>query len=258
MRPPASLESFASEGVLVAGAARAIVLQVADPVVAAAVTRHSDFAHRPLDRLSATLTYVYAVLLGTPEEASQVAARVERAHAPVARANDEDRQLWVAATLYDTAVTTHERVFGHMPDELSDDLYQSYASLGTALRVRPDRWPADRAAFESYRVSTLAQLTITDDARRIVYDLFHPVEAPIWLRACLPLASLLTASLLDAPIRDAYGLPWTTARERRARRAWAVLRVLVRMSPRRLRQWPARHYLAAMRAASVAHPANED
>jgi uncharacterized protein (DUF2236 family) len=238
-----AVESWASDGVLIAGGARAILLQVANPVVAAAVVRHSDFAHRPVERLRNTLTFAYAVVLGTPEDAAKVTAHVRRAHAPVNRATDERLQLWVAATLYDTAVRVHERVFGPTPDVLADELYSDYARLGTSLEMPQKLWPATRAAFAAYFEQRMTDLTVTDDARQIADDLFAPVTAPRWLRAGLPLARLLTIDLLPTSVRAAYGFEWTERDQRRANRAWTAIRVAARITPHRLRSWPSRHYL---------------
>ncbi|HEY2644734.1 MAG TPA: oxygenase MpaB family protein [Galbitalea sp.] len=243
----AAVARFASDGVLIAGGARAILLQVADPVVAAGVARHSDFAHRPLQRLHNTLTYAYAAVLGTPADAAEVAAFVGRAHAPVARAEDPDLQLWVAATLYDSAAVVHERVFGVQDVALADEVYRSYAALGTTLQMRQNAWPASRSAFADYWAKTVATLDVTDDARQIAHDLFHPVTAPAWLRAALPLARLLTIDLLPASVRDAYGFEWGEREQRKASRAWRNLRGLVRVTPHRLRSWPSRRYLKRLR-----------
>lgn len=242
-----SAQRYASDGVLIAGGARAILLQVAEPAVAAGVARHSDFAHRPVERLRNTLTFAYAVVLGTPDDAARVAAHVGRAHAPVHRADDAELQLWVAATLYETAVTVHERVFGPTPDALADELYAAYAALGTSLQVPAALWPADRGAFREYWDARVARLEVTDDARRIARDLFAPVTAAAWLRAGLPLARQLTIDLLPASIRGAYGFDWSERDVRRAGRAWALLRFVARVTPHRLRAWPSRHYLARLR-----------
>lgn len=243
-----AVERFASDGVLIAGGARAILLQVADPTVAAGVAKHSDFAHRPVERLRNTLTFAYAVVLGTPDDVAAVTAHVRRAHRPVNRATDADLQLWVAATLYDTAALVHDRVFGSVPAELADELYRAYAPLGTALELPTDRWPTDRAEFAAYWGARLAQLEVTDEARVIARDLFAPVTAPRWLRASLPTARLLTLDLLPADIRTAYGFDWGARDARRARRAWGVIRFLARTTPHRLRSWPYRHYLKLLRA----------
>jgi uncharacterized protein (DUF2236 family) len=165
----------------------------------------------------------------------------------VHRADDAELQLWVAATLYETAVTVHERVFGPTPDALADELYAAYAALGTSLQMPAALWPANRSAFREYWDDRVARLEVTDDARRIAHDLFAPVTAPAWLRAGLPLARLLTIDLLPASIRPAYGFGWTTADSRRARRAWSLLRGVARVTPHRLRAWPSRRYLSRLR-----------
>ena len=239
---------YASDGVLIAGGARAILLQVADPAVAVGVAKHSDFAHRPVQRLRNTLTFAYAVVLGTPGDAARVASHVNRAHVPVARAEDAELQLWVAATLYETAVTVHDRVFGAVDADLADELYREYAALGTSLQMPAALWPATRPEFSAYWDARIASLEVTADARQIAGDLFAPVTAPAWLRAGLPLARLLTLDLLPASIRAAYGFDWTPRDERRTARAWGAIRFLARITPHRLRSWPSRHYLRRLRA----------
>jgi uncharacterized protein (DUF2236 family) len=244
----AAVARFASDGVLIIGGARAILLQVADPVVAAGVARHSDFAHRPLQRLHNTLTYAYAAVLGTPADALKVAAFVGRAHAPVARAEDAELQLWVAATLYDSAAVVHERVFARTDDPLADEVYRAYAALGTTLQMPRDAWPASRSAFADYWGARIQGLEVSDDARQIAHDLFHPVTAPAWLRASLPLARLLTVDLLPASVRDAYGFQWGEREQRKVASAWRNVRGLVRVTPHSLRAWPSRRYLKRLRA----------
>ncbi|PJJ73139.1 uncharacterized protein (DUF2236 family) [Diaminobutyricimonas aerilata] len=239
----ADVRQVAGEGILLAGGGCAILLQVADPVVAAGVARHSDFAERPMARLRGTLRYVYSIVFGTTAAADRAARHVDRAHAPVAGARDPHRQLWVAATLYDTAIRIHSRVFGPLDEASADEVYRAYAVLGTALQVPAELWPADRAAFAEYWRATLATLRVGDDARRIARDLLHPRKAPLWLKAAMPLARLVTAGLLPAELRAAYGLPWSARRARRYERAFTVITAVYRGLPRPLREWPMRHYL---------------
>lgn len=239
-----AVERWASDGALIVGGARAILLQVADPDVAAGVARHSDFAHRPVARLRNTLTFAYAVVLGTAADIEAVAAQVNRRHRPVSKADDAELQLWVAATLYDTAVRVHERVFGSTDAAVADELYRAYAPLGTALQMPAELWPDDREAFDAYFAARVGALTVTDDARQIAHDLFAPVSAPFWLRAGLPIGKLLTLDLLPADIRAAYGFDWSPRDQHRANRWWSVLRFLARVTPHRLRSRP---YRALMR-----------
>ena len=241
----------AREGALLAGGARAILLQVAHPGVARGVAEHSDFAARPLDRLRATLTYVYGVTFGTAEEARAVAAMVAEAHRPVAgagyRASDPELQLWVAATLYDTAIVIYEEIFGPLEAGVAEKVYGQYAVLGTALQVADGSWPADRAAFRAYWNRMVDTLEITDDARRVAHDLLHPAHAPVVLQAALPLNRFLTAAWLPERIRRAYGIEWSDSDQRRYDLLRRLGRPVYRLLPVPLREAPKTWYLHDLR-----------
>lgn len=237
------VERYARDGVLVLGGARAILLQIADPVVGAAVAEHSDFVRRPMQRLRNTLTFVYAITFGTPEQAATVTRLVNRSHAGVTGAADAARQLWVAATLYDTATLVHDALFGPLAPAEADEVYRAHAVLGEALQVSPGAWPSDRAAFARYWAAASAGLEVTDDARRVARELLHPLAVPWWVRAGMPLVRCLTAGMLPADLRAAYQLP---DNPRRYRAALGFVRVLARVTPRRLREWPSRYYLARL------------
>ena len=242
------VDRLSREGTLLLGGGRAILLQVADPVVGAAVAAHSNFANRPVDRLHNTLTFVYGVMLGTSAEAALVAKVTARAHARIPGANDPDRQLWVAATLYDTAVRVYERLHGPLAPRDAEAVLASYARLGTSLEVPAAAWPSSTAQFADYWSRSVSALDVGPQARQVAHDLFHPTTAPLWLRAVLPLARLLTASLLDPDLRDAYGMRWSRGHERRASAAWAAIRALARVLPQRALTAPSRRYLARVRA----------
>jgi uncharacterized protein (DUF2236 family) len=240
-RSPA-FERYARDSTLVLGGAAAILLQVADPVVARGVARHSAFADDPMRRLRHTLGYVYAISLGSPAQVRRVAGFVDRAHAGVPGATDPDRQLWVAATLYRVGVDVHEMLRGRIDETLADEIYDASALLGTALQLPADRWPADRAAFDRYWRDAVAALRVGDDARQVARDLLHPRRVPLWVRAGMPLGRILTAGLLPASLRDAYALEHRPAAFARAMR---VARVVARLTPRRVRETPSRRLLGS-------------
>jgi uncharacterized protein (DUF2236 family) len=254
-----TIRDVAGEAVLIAAGGRSILLQIADPAIGHGVARHSDFASRPLDRLRGTLTYVYGVVFGTPEEAAVATRRVNLAHGPVAGPAGEGRpaysaftpelQLWVAATLYDSAITMRELVFGPLDDATADELYQEYAILGTALQVPPELWPRDRAAFALYWRERLTQLRTDATTRGVAHDLLYPRIAPLWLRLLMPLGRFLTAGLLPASVRDLFELPWSPRSQRRFDRLIRVIAVVYPALPRRLRHWPKNHYLRSLRAS---------
>ena len=247
----AEMRLVAREGALLAGGARAILLQIAHPAVGRGVAEHSDFSYRPLDRLRATLTYVYCVTFGTPEEIEAVAAQVTAAHRPVAgagyRASDPELQLWVAATLYDTALLLYEELFGPLDPVRADKVYEQYAVLGTALQVPPGLWPADRHAFRAYWEHMISTVEVSDEARRVARDLLAAEHAPLVLRAAMPLNRFLTAAWLPERIRSQYGIAWNERQQRRYDLFRTVGAPVYRLLPVPLREAPKSWYLREMR-----------
>jgi uncharacterized protein (DUF2236 family) len=235
---------FAADSSLVLGGLAAILLQIAHPVVARGVAAHSSFARNPLPRLRGTLAYVYAITLGTEEDATRAARRVDASHARVAGARDLDPQLGVAATLARLSVTTHALVRGPVEDALADEVHTAGAALGTALQVPAGAWPADRDAFDAYWDEAVARLEVGADARGVAAELFAARAAPWWVRLAMPATREFTTLLLPPAVREAYGIPW---HPRRARAVLAIVRTLARLTPRRLRELPSRRLLAEPR-----------
>lgn len=248
-----------AEGILLAGAGRAILLQLAYPAIGQGVAEHTSFVERPVDRLRNTLTYVYAIVYGTDGQVNAVRRRVNRAHAPVRRDPDEtspgysafdaEAQLWVVATLYDTAATIYEQVYGPLDDETADYMYRDYAKLGTALQLPAELWPADRAAFDAYYKTLLQSLTANAAAVRVAQGLLHPRGGPLWYRAIMPLARFLTAGLLPDHLRRDFGLPWSAGHSRRFDFTMRCASVLYPRLPQRIRHWFKNYCLGQLDAA---------
>ena len=259
--PALSIRDVAPESVLVLGGGRAILLQLANPAVGHGVARHSDFAARPLSRLSGTLSYVYAVTCGTPIDRAAAVRRVSLAHRPVHgtqtlgtpayNAFDPQLQLWVAATLYESATRVHELVYGPLPAADAESVYRDYGVLGTALQVPPGLWPADRAAFAAYWSRAISGLATDETTRSVARQLLHPTTGPVWLRLAMPLGRLVTTGLLQPAERALFALPWSPARQRRYNAVIGVIRLVYPRLPARLRHAPMRHYLAAGRALAA-------
>ncbi len=240
-----SLEEYAADGVLVLGGAAAILLQLADPVVASGVAEHSSFASDPMRRLRNTLSYVYAVGLGSEQQSQLMAAQVDRRHRGIPGATDAQHQLWVAATLHQVGRTVHEQVYGPLAPKVADQIYAAGARLGTTLQLPDGAWPASRADFVLYWTDAVAALDVTDSARATAHELLHSRAIPWWTRPAMPLVRTVTAGLLPESVREAYGLPHHAARYRAA---IGFVRVLTRVTPRRLRELPSRRLLAALTA----------
>lgn len=247
----AAMATVAGEGILIAGGARAILLQIAHPAIGQGVADYSRFSERAMDRLRATLTYVYCMAYGSAAERRAVADRVDAVHrhihGPGYDARNPALQLWVTATLYDTALTLYERWIAPLDDGLAEEIYREYRILGTALQMSDAQWPADRPAFRAYWNTMIASLEVTDAARGVCKELLYPRRVPPPVRAAMPLNRLVTAALLPPHIRAAYGLEWNPRRQRRFRRFSRTVRAVYPHLPASIRQLPKSWYLRDMR-----------
>lgn len=244
---------MAPESVLLAGAGRAILLQLANPAIGHGLARHSDFAADPLKRLHATLSYIYALTNGTPAQQKLVKARVQRAHLPVtggagpARpaydAADPALQLWVAATLYDSAMQTYDAVFPALAPDAADTIYRQHGVLGTALGMPANLWPATRADFAAYWHEQLGLLQLDGSIRSVADELLAARRAPLWIKAAMPLARFLTTGLLPPSVRELYGFHWSPRKDIQLSALFKLVSVLVRITPARIRHAPMHFYL---------------
>jgi uncharacterized protein (DUF2236 family) len=247
----AVIRRVAREGLLLAGGGRATLLQIAHPGVAQGVYDHSDFAERPLDRLRTTMSYVFGVLFGTVEEGRAISRAVVAMHRKVTGpgyfADDPDLQVWVNATLYDTAVLIYQRVFGPLSDAELDECFRQYSVLATSIGCPEDAWPADRATFTAYWNRTVTTLRVSDEGREIAAALMRPRNIPLVMRPAKPLNRLVTAGLLPEPIRAQFGYTWSPRRQRLFDGFFGVTRLVYPRLPGRLRYVVKDHYLNDLR-----------
>ena len=228
-----------SEGVLLVGGGRALLLQIAHPVVAAGVADHSNYSRERWRRLLRTLRPMYEIVFGTREQALAAANGINRVHDRVKGsgydAHDPDLLLWVLATLIDTSLVMRERFVGPLTRNEAEAYYADMCHLGLLLEVPAADLPPDLAAFRAYFDSTLASLEVSDAARGIARELLKltPGSWP----AIAPLR-LLTAGLLPPTLREQYGLGWGLKRERTLRALEACSRAIVPRLPRRIRRPP--------------------
>jgi uncharacterized protein (DUF2236 family) len=258
--PPASRRSAGIEdslmGVaLLAGPAN-VIMQLAQPGVGYGVLESRVESGRvdrhPIKRARTTFTYLAVATNGSDEQKAAFRRAVNRAHAqvystdesPVAyNAFDTDLQLWVGACLYKGAVDVYRLFIGEMDDETAERHYRQGMALGTTLQVPPDKWPADRVAFDRYWQESLAKVHIDDTVREYLYPIaaarVRGVKLPGPLQRWSDNFSLLiTTGFLPQRFRDEMRLPWEAARQRRFDRLMLVLRTVNKLMPRFIRQFP--------------------
>jgi uncharacterized protein (DUF2236 family) len=213
-----AIRHIGAEPPIYLGAGRALLLQLAHPQIARAVSEHSRFGRESLARLAETLTFIAVVVFGTRAEAGQVIARVRQIHTHVAGsgydATDPALQTWVNATLVDTALLCYARAYGPVPPGLAEGYYRDAVRVGELLGVPPGTAPPDYVAFRCYVTGMTDTLRVSGTGRRLGHGVLRGDGLPTLLRPALPAFRLVTTGLLPEPIRSQYGLPWSAVQDR--------------------------------------------
>jgi len=267
---------------LLASGPRALLLQIAHPLIAAGVDQHSDFQRDPWTRLERTVRSYLRIIYGSTAEARSEIRRLNAFHRAIvgpvedpasqARfgahydARDPELSLWVHATLVESVATVYQAWFGRLAREEQVRLYEESRPIGRAFGV-PDRLlPPDLDAFEAYVEAMLAPdgpVHPTSRARELAGYVLHPhldalVPALAWIP---PMAygwlQWPAIGLLPPHLRAEYGIAWGPGQAAVA--AWLKAGMLlgVRLAPGRLAWFPqARRAHDRAAAASVDVGAN--
>jgi uncharacterized protein (DUF2236 family) len=248
-----------AEILAIAGWGRAILLQLAHPLVGAGVADHSSFRGRMgsgFQRLHSTVGAMLSLTFGSDEEAIAAAARINAIHdhvsgrlgEPAGRlagdtrysAHDPELLRWVHATLLESIPLVYELAAGPLSREQRDRYCAEAAIMEPLLDIPHGLLPRTSAQLDVYMQDLIGGgfLAVTPRSRAIGRAILFP---PGW-RLLWPLfrpLQLITIGLLPPAIREAYGFAWTP-RDARALARWtAFLRLLRRVTPAVVRQWPA-------------------
>jgi uncharacterized protein (DUF2236 family) len=234
-----------AETALLLGGGRALLLQLAHPMVAAGVADHSDFRRDAFGRLANTLDLTLTVSFGDEHQRRNAVARVTATHRRVTgrrdagpyRALDPELLLWVHATLVDSALATYARFVGSIGPVARDRYHEEMKRQAVAFGVPQDRLPGSFEDFRGYVDGMVATLEVTDDARELSHGVLHPAM-PAPLRPVAEVMRFLTIGLLPEPIRAGYGLAWGPVRERVLAALATVIRSGVVLLPEVWRWWP--------------------
>ncbi len=247
------------ERVLLAGWGRAILLQLAHPMVARGVGEHSVFTTERWGwarRLHRTLQAMLALTFGSEAEAAAAAARInaihDRVHGRLDRsaggipagtpysAHDPALLAWVHATLLDSFLLVYRLFVGPLDPDEADRYCSESSGIEPRLGIPVGRLPRTEAALGAYMEGMFASgvIEVTDEARRLAREVLDP-PAPLPLRPILRLTALPAVGLLPSAIREAYGLPWSPGRQRLLIALAALSRRSLPLTPPALRYWAA-------------------
>ncbi len=238
------------EGVLLLGGGRALLLQVAHPLVAAGVSQHSNYREDPFGRLFRTLDTVTTIVFGSTPEAHEAAARLHRVHTRVKGeaddgtpylATDPELIMWVHATLVDTSLLVYQTYVGHLSFADCERYYDEQKLLGEQYGVPVAAQPATYRDFNDYvdEVVNGGTLQVTDALRDVAAATMRPrLPVPLVGRPAVEYLNLVTAALLPAWLRDELGLSWSPRRARLHAAQRNLIRRLIPGLPSLLREFP--------------------
>jgi uncharacterized protein (DUF2236 family) len=239
------------ERLAILGWSRAILLQLAHPLIAAGVFDHSGFRASPIaavSRLYHTTQAMLAITFGDEQRQGAAIANIRRIHtrvhgtlptavgpfAPGTRysAEDPSLQLWVHATLLESMVLTYEQLVGPLSSHHRDQYCAESIPPSLALGMRDADAPRSWHDLQVYlrQMENSGAIVVGPQARQLA-DAILRTSIPAVLAPARAISSLITAALLPPRIRQEYGLPWSEARQRRFERLASATRKLRRVTP---------------------------
>ncbi len=245
------------EAVVLLGWGRAILMQLAHPLVAAALRDYSHFdrsAGGYVRRVRRTVGGMLAITFGSTDAARETIARINGIHhqvrgtlrAPAGvfpagtpySATDPELLNWVHATLVDSMVVTYELLVAPLSEAERDQFCAEAATTGAALGIPPDRLPMRFADLREYleRKYSSGEIAVGTDARALADALFSPPLGPAV--HLFRITRLFTIGLLPGHLRDGYAFSWDQRRERTFQTIARLIRRLRRLLPPVLREWP--------------------
>ena len=208
---------------LLLGGGRALLLQVAHPLVAAGVAEHSGYRENPWKRLEGTMNAVWAIVFGTRAQADRAARRVRAMHGKVRgnlpeamgrypagtpyRADDPELLLWILFTLVDSGIVVYRRYVGPMSRDEEAAYWEDYRVVGRLFGLRKRDMPATLDDLDAYRRRMLEgdELHVTPWARQRAREIVLEPPVPRVARPLVEAVNFTTIALLPDRIRREYG-----------------------------------------------------
>ena len=203
-----------SDGAMLVGGVRALLLQIMHPLAMAGVADHSDYRHHPEARLARTSQFVATTTFGTTEQAHEAVAIVKRVHtkvegtAPDGRhysASDPHLISWVHHAEVDSFLAAYQR-YGATP--LTPTEADQYVAEMAIIDELLDGEPPARSVSElrEYFRAIQPELRVGRQGRDAARWLLFP-PLPLAVRPAYGVLAPAAIALLPTDVRRALMLP---------------------------------------------------
>lgn len=218
------------ESAVLLGGARAVLMQLAHPLVAMGVSAHSDYMTDPFGRAERTFVLGEILTFGSLEKARLAARSINRKHLHVHGelpmdagvfskgtrfdARNPELLLWVHASLIDTWLLCYNLFIGSLTPAEQDTYYQESKEVAHLLGLLPEKMPntIDDLRQYVYDMVHSDRLVATPQARQLAHQILFPPVHTVF-RPLLHLNLQVTCALLPQPIREIYGMEWNARRQ---------------------------------------------
>ena len=226
-----SKETHRRERILVlCGGQRTLLMQLAHPLVAQAISDHSSFKKNPLERLKHTRELMSTLMFGTKEEVFEAARKINNAHKPVKgnleqaigahdartpyNAKDPELTIWVWATFTDSSLLVYDKFVRPLSHNERKEFYQEAKRVLPLLGRKTEDAPSTVEDFSSYKKEMVqtGKVTVSQQARELAPYLMLQ-KSPI-TKLLTPPLSRITVGLLPEELRSQYGFSWNPAEQK--------------------------------------------
>lgn len=243
------------EWVVLLGGTRAVLMQIAHPLVALGVSNHSSYLSDPFGRAERTFVLGERLTFGSSRLARQAARTINDLHKHVhgrlpmdagafARntpydARDPALLLWVHATLVDTLLLTYKVFVGPLTHAEEEQYYQESKAVANLLGLPSTLMPQSIGDLKAYvdEMVYSHRLAPTLQARELAYHTLFP-STFLPLRPLMHLNLNITNALLPQPLREIYNLTWSKSQQRAFELTARGMRLVVPRLPAGLRELP--------------------
>jgi uncharacterized protein (DUF2236 family) len=243
------------EAAILMGGRRALLMQIAHPLVAAAVAEHSSFRQQPFARLRRTIETMFAIAFGTVEQANDAYRHIDSIHARVRgrlagaadgfatdapyNARDPELLFWVHATLIDTATMVYRRFVGSLSVREEEELYEESKAVAHLFKIPDAIIPDTLDDFHEYMESMIegGPVRVSETGRELARSILYPL--PMIPSFAFDAINLFTIGVLPPALRAQFELAWNPAQQFVFDLSSLAIRVTLPMVPDFIRAVPA-------------------
>jgi uncharacterized protein (DUF2236 family) len=226
-------------------APRAVLMQIAHPLVAAGVAEHSNFSRHRFARLYRTAMAATAITYGSRDFALRAVRTINQKHRAVHGvlkagsgifpagtpydANDPELKLWVLNTITESTLLAYELFVSRLSSEERRQYYSDSLVTADLFDIPSKVVPQTYDDFLEYmnRMMRSGAIQVSDQARNIARALFARTPSGLLLFA----GSTLGIAMLPERIRHEFGFEWRLEQKPWLRRIPGICRAVRRYVP---------------------------